>query len=78
MNEKITHKIKIYKDEKGEWRSRIVHVNGNVIADSGAGYKNNHDCRSALHMLIVALQNRTYLIEDEDRDYDKEAEFNRI
>lgn len=75
--EKITHRIIIYKGTRGEWLSRIKHVNGNVICDSGESYKNRLDCRAALHNLVMALQNRTYEIIDEGRDYDKEAEKNR-
>lgn len=33
-------KFLIYKDVKGEWRWKLTATNGNVIADSGEGYKN--------------------------------------
>jgi uncharacterized protein YegP (UPF0339 family) len=32
-------KFEIYKDQKGEFRWKMVHTNGQVIADSGEGYK---------------------------------------
>jgi len=32
-------KFQIYKDKKGLWRWRAVASNGNVLADSGQGYK---------------------------------------
>jgi uncharacterized protein YegP (UPF0339 family) len=28
----------VYEDAAGEWRWRLVHDNGNVIADGGQGY----------------------------------------
>ncbi len=28
----------MYEDSAGEWRWRLVAVNGNIIADSGEGY----------------------------------------
>jgi uncharacterized protein len=32
-------KFEIYKDTGGEFRWRLVHTNGQVIANSGEGYK---------------------------------------
>jgi len=30
----------LYRDEKREYRWKLVHDNGNIIADSGEGYVN--------------------------------------
>jgi amphi-Trp domain-containing protein len=30
--------FELYEDKAGEWRWRLRHVNGNIIADSGEGY----------------------------------------
>lgn len=30
--------VELYEDRAGEYRWRLVHDNGNVIADSGEGY----------------------------------------
>ncbi|MDL0130160.1 YegP family protein [Halobacterium salinarum] len=30
--------FEIYEDMAGQWRWRLVHDNGNIIADSGEGY----------------------------------------
>ena len=30
--------FQVYRDEADEWRWRLVHDNGNIIADSGEGY----------------------------------------
>ena len=32
-------KFEIYKDKPGEFRWRLIHANGQVIANSGEGYK---------------------------------------
>lgn len=64
----ITHTVHIYKDEAGEWRSRIKSANGNIIADSGEGYKNVLDCRRAFENLRHAFQNSTYKVEVEGEE----------
>jgi uncharacterized protein YegP (UPF0339 family) len=30
--------FEVYEDKAGEWRWRLVHDNGNIIADGGQGY----------------------------------------
>jgi len=30
--------FELYRDEAGEWRWRLRHDNGNILADSGEGY----------------------------------------
>ena len=32
-------KFEIYKDKSGEFRWRLIHTNGQMIANSGEGYK---------------------------------------
>ena len=36
----MSAKFILYKDKKGEFRWRLRHENGNIIADSGEGYVN--------------------------------------
>ncbi|WP_049969092.1 HVO_2922 family protein [Haladaptatus cibarius] len=31
--------FELYQDAREEWRWRLVHDNGNIIADSGEGYE---------------------------------------
>lgn len=31
-------RYELYEDAQGDWRWRLRHANGNVIADSGQGY----------------------------------------
>ena len=37
--------FELYRDAAGEWRWRLVHENGNVIADSGQGYASRQKAR---------------------------------
>ncbi len=39
--------FELYRDAGGEWRWRLVHKNGNVLADSGEGYTRRRDARRA-------------------------------
>jgi len=36
-------KFEIYKDKTGNFRWRLTHTNGQIIADSGQGYKAKED-----------------------------------
>jgi predicted secreted protein len=36
--------LRHYKDSNGEWRWQVISSNGNVVANSGEGYKNRKDC----------------------------------
>lgn len=34
----MTATFELYEDHAGDWRWRLRHSNGNIIADSGQGY----------------------------------------
>ena len=40
--------FEVYRDAAGEYRWRLVHDNGNVIADSGEGYASRAKARQGL------------------------------
>ena len=40
--------FEVYEDRAGQWRWRLVHDNGNVIADSGEGYASRQKCEQGL------------------------------
>lgn len=44
-------KFEIYKDGDGEWRWRLKASNGEIIADSGEGYKNKADCEHGIDLV---------------------------
>jgi uncharacterized protein len=37
-------KFQMYQDKKGEWRWRLRHQNGNILAMSSEGYKAKDSC----------------------------------
>ena len=40
--------IELYRDEANEWRWRLLHRNGNILAGSGEGYETRPDIRTAI------------------------------
>ncbi len=40
--------FELYEDSAGEWRWRLVHDNGNIIADGGEGYASRQKARQGL------------------------------
>lgn len=42
-----TH-YELYQDSQGDWRWRLVHENGNILADSGQGYASKEGARKGI------------------------------
>jgi amphi-Trp domain-containing protein len=40
--------FELFEDNEGKWRWRLVHDNGNIIADSGQGYSSKQKARQGL------------------------------
>ena len=40
--------FELYVDRAGEWRWRLVHDNGNILADSGEGYSSKQKCKQGI------------------------------
>lgn len=40
--------FEVYEDAADEWRWRLVHDNGNVIADSGEGYASKQRVKTGI------------------------------
>lgn len=40
--------FQLYQDAGGEWRWRLIHDNGNVIADSGEGYSSKGSAENGI------------------------------
>jgi len=40
--------FELFEDDGGKWRWRLVHDNGNIIADSGQGYSSKQKCKQGL------------------------------
>lgn len=52
--------FEIYRDGAGEWRWRLVHRNGNVLADGGEGYTRRRDARRAVDRVRENLDDLTF------------------
>lgn len=54
-----TMKLQIYRDKKREWRWRLRHRNGNIMAESGEGYKRSSSCLRAFDSVHNVLRANT-------------------
>jgi len=55
--------FEVYQDAADEWRWRLIHRNGNVLADSGEGYSSRSNARRAVARLrdgIGGMEFETY------------------
>ena len=43
--------FEVYKDKSDEYRWRLRHANGNIMADSAEGYKNKKDILHAIETI---------------------------
>ncbi len=41
-------RFEVYRDHAGEWRWRLVHRNGNIIADGGEGYSSKRAAKNGI------------------------------
>ena len=59
-----TSRFEIYEDRAAEWRWRLVHWNGNIVADSGEGYASRSNAKRAARSVMrtaptAAIVNRS-------------------
>ena len=52
-------KFEIYKDKSGEFRWKLIHMNGQAIADSGEGYKAKANAVKGISSLKENVSNAT-------------------
>ncbi|MFC7140233.1 HVO_2922 family protein [Halosimplex aquaticum] len=57
-------RFELFRDRANEWRWRLVHRNGNVIASSGEGYTRKHNAEKGLRSVMRNAPDAT-LVEDE-------------
>ena len=55
-------KLEIHKDKSGEFNRRLIHTNGQVIANSGEGYTTKANAMSGIKSVVENVPNAT--IED--------------
>jgi uncharacterized protein len=49
--------FEVERDAKREWRWRLKTVNGELVAESGEGYKNRQHCIGIInHLWVIAMQ----------------------
>ena len=58
--------FELYEDNAGKWRWRLVHDNGNIIADSGQGYSSKQKAKQGLRSVKTNVPGAP--IEDVDED----------
>jgi uncharacterized protein YegP (UPF0339 family) len=44
----VTATFERFVDSADQWRWRLVHSNGNIIADSGEGYASRQKCKQGI------------------------------
>ncbi|WP_265110099.1 YegP family protein [Halosolutus halophilus] len=54
-----TSRFEVYQDRAGEWRWRLVHWNGNILADSGEGYTSRSNAKRAARGVMRAVPTAT-------------------
>ncbi|QSW97790.1 amphi-Trp domain-containing protein [Haloterrigena alkaliphila] len=52
-----TSRFEVYEDRAEEWRWRLVHWNGNIVADSGEGYTSRSNARRAARSVMRSAPN---------------------
>jgi|AntDeeMetagen681_2_1112603.scaffolds.fasta_scaffold03257_2 amphi-Trp domain-containing protein len=54
-----TSRFEIYEDKAGQWRWRLVHWNGNIVADSGEGYFSRSNAERAARSVMRSAPSAT-------------------
>ncbi|RLM59345.1 DUF1508 domain-containing protein [Halobellus sp. Atlit-31R] len=44
----MTATFELYEDRAGDYRWRLIHANGNIIADSGEGYATKQKAKQGI------------------------------
>ncbi|PSP99579.1 hypothetical protein BRC94_06975 [Halobacteriales archaeon QS_5_70_17] len=46
-------RFEVFRDRAGEWRWRLVHCNGNIIATSGEGYTTRRNAEKGIRSVVA-------------------------
>jgi len=57
--------FEVYRDNANEWRWRLVHRNGNILADGGEGYSRRHDASRAVDRIRERVDELTFSISED-------------
>lgn len=62
--------FEVYQDKAGKWRWRLVHRNGNILADSGEGYSRRNDANRAVERIQTGIDDLAFEVyEDAAGEY---------
>ena len=62
--------FEVYRDAADEWRWRLVHRNGNILADSGEGYSRRNDANRAVDRIRERVDELDFEVyEDQAKEY---------
>ena len=59
-------RFELFRDKADEWRWRLRHRNGNIIATSGEGYTRKHNAKKGLRSVIQNAPGAETIEESED------------
>ena len=59
-----TARFEVYEDAAGEWRWRLVAANGNIIADSGEGYRTRQGAVRGVDSVRTTAPDAELVVED--------------
>ncbi len=60
--------FELYEDQDGEWRWRLRHRNGNIIADGNQGYARKHDAQQGIRAVRRDALGATLLLIESEAD----------
>jgi len=52
---KTTHRFRIFRDKRGDWRWNLTARNGKIVAESGEGYRRKTTLRRTLDRIGLAF-----------------------
>lgn len=58
--------FEIYPDAEGDWRWRLTHENGNILADSGEGYASRSGARKAVDSIMDNAENMDFEVYEDN------------
>ncbi|ELY58851.1 amphi-Trp domain-containing protein [Natronolimnohabitans innermongolicus] len=63
-----TSRFEVYEDRANEWRWRLVHWNGNIVADSGEGYASRSNAKRAARGVMRSAPTARIVDKDDGTD----------
>jgi uncharacterized protein YegP (UPF0339 family) len=58
--------FEVYRDGAGQWRWRLVHRNGNILADGGEGYTRRNDAKRAVDRVKERADDLEFEVYEDD------------